>query len=189
MICLALTEQQRNPRAFMQIWKVRHWYWMAGMRVFHVTSTLLVRAFLFDNVWDALSSFLGRDEDGDGWLYNHLPSHPQHGNVAITMRPITARPEDLSAAGRRQRQLCLEVGPEDALKDVTLEMQVRHLCPTLSAVQNFGWVKISNTNIYNCTYIVCMKPVVEYDAFMGTRIEILDDMFLFVWTFNLSCIW
>lgn len=75
------------------------------------------------------------------------------GNVATTMRPITARPEDLSAAGRRQRQLCLEVGPEDALKDVTLEMQVRHLRPTLSAVQNFGWVKISNTNIYIYMYI------------------------------------
>lgn len=36
---------------------------------------------------------------------------------------LDGRPEDLSAAGRRQRQLCLEVGPEDALKDVTLEMQ------------------------------------------------------------------
>lgn len=68
------------------------------------------------------------------------------------MRP-TARPEDLSAAGRRQRQLCLEVGPEDALKDVTLEMQVRHLCPTLSAVQNFGWVKISDMILYIIIYI------------------------------------
>lgn len=36
---------------------------------------------------------------------------------------LDGRPEDLTAAGRAKRQLCLELAPEDALTDLTLELQ------------------------------------------------------------------
>ncbi|CAK9016538.1 unnamed protein product [Durusdinium trenchii] len=36
---------------------------------------------------------------------------------------LDGRPEDFSAAGRRRCQLCVEIGPEDALRSVTLELQ------------------------------------------------------------------
>jgi hypothetical protein len=36
---------------------------------------------------------------------------------------LAPRPEDLTAAGRAKRQLCLELAPEDALTDLTLELQ------------------------------------------------------------------
>lgn len=36
---------------------------------------------------------------------------------------LDGRPDDFTAAGRAQRQLCLELGPEDALTDLRLELQ------------------------------------------------------------------
>ena len=58
-------------------------------------------------------------------LIEHVLYTPKisQANMMFLWDDLHDRPEDFSAAGRRRSQLCVEINPEDALRNVTLELQ------------------------------------------------------------------